>query len=59
MADAEKVTLDFADWRYDEWTYRVDGNDYTVSKGGSDVPAGKAEKIIEASKKTEAIVQKV
>jgi hypothetical protein len=58
MAD-EKVTLDFLDWRYDSYSYKVEGTTYTIEKGGTEVPAGRAEKIIEASEGTAAKVHKV
>ena len=44
MAD-DTVTLDFEDWRYDEWTFKVEGTEYSIEKGGTEVPEGRAEKI--------------
>jgi hypothetical protein len=55
----DKVTLDFLDWRYDSYSYKVEGTTYTIEKGGTEVPSGRAEKIIEASQGTAAKVHKV
>ena len=33
------VKLDFADWRYEEWTFTVGDKEYTIKKGGTEVPA--------------------
>jgi hypothetical protein len=59
MADDNKVTLDLEDWRYDSYSYKVEGTTYTIEKGGTEVPSGRAEKIIEASQGTAAKVHKV
>lgn len=45
----EKVTLDFVDWRYDEWTFKVEGTDYSIKKGGTEVPQGRADAIEQAA----------
>jgi hypothetical protein len=55
----DKVTLDFRDWRYDSYSYKVEGTTYTIEKGGTEVPSGRAEKIIEASQGPAAKVHKV
>ena len=39
---------------YTEWTYVVEGDSYTIVNGGTEVPEGRADKLIAASKKTEA-----
>lgn len=49
MAD-KNVTLDFQDWRYDEWTFDVDGKEFTIEKGGSEVPESKESEIKKAAK---------
>ncbi len=66
MADKEKtekentVTLDFeSSHLYDSWTYQVEGDTYTIENGGTDVPASRAEKLIDASHKVEARLRKV
>lgn len=63
MADEkekEKVTLDFESSHiYDEWTYEVEGDEYVIKNGGTEVPAGRADKLIEVSHKTEARLHKV
>lgn len=57
--DDKKVTLDFESSHiYDEWTYTVEGDTYVIEKGGTEVPAGRADKLIEASRKTEARLRK-
>lgn len=56
----KKVTLDFeSSHLYNEWTYKVEGDDYVIKQGGTEVSAGRAEKILEASRKTEARLVKV
>jgi hypothetical protein len=60
MADDKKVTLDFESSHfYDEWTYTVEGDKYVIENGGTEVPEGRAEKLIAASQKTEAKLRKV
>ncbi len=61
MADKEKkVTLDFeSSHLYESWTYTVEGDSYTIENGGTEVPEGRADKLIEASQGTEAKLRKV
>lgn len=59
MADDKKVTLDFESHLIDGWAYEVQGDTYTIKKGGTEVPASRADELIEASKKTEAHLRKV
>jgi len=59
MAD-KMETLDFESSHiYDEWTYEVEGDTYVIKQGGTEVPAGRADKLIAASMKTEARLRKV
>ncbi len=59
MADTKTVTLDFESWLIDSWEYEADGENYTIEKGGTEVPADKADEIIKASRSTGAPLQKV
>lgn len=45
----DSVKLDFQDWRYDEWTFEVDGEELSIEKGGSEVPASKEEDLKKAA----------
>jgi hypothetical protein len=43
------VRLDFEDWRYDEWTFEVGEESYSIEKGGSEVPADKENDVKKAA----------
>lgn len=58
--EGKTATLDFeSSHLYNEWTYEVEGDKYVIKNGGTEVPAGRADKLIEASKRTEARLRKV
>lgn len=48
--DKEKVTLDFEDYRIDEWEFEAGGTKYTIANGGTEVPASRAEAIEQQAK---------
>jgi hypothetical protein len=57
--EEKDVTLKFHSTHlYEEWTYKVDGEEYVIEKGGTPVPADKADELIKASRKTEAKLRK-
>ena len=58
-AESKTVKLDFEDWRYDSWEYSVGGDTFLIEKGGTKVPAEKADELIAASQNTEAVLHKV
>lgn len=57
--EGKTETLDFESAHlYNEWTYEVEGDTYVIKNGGTEVPAGRADKLIEVSQKTEAKLRK-
>lgn len=58
--EGKTETVDFeSSHLYDEWTYEVEGDEYVIKNGGTEVPAGRADKLIEVSRNTEARLRKV
>lgn len=55
----QAVTLDFESHLIDEWTFKADGKEYSIKKGGTDVPADKADELIKASRGTEGALKRV
>ena len=53
------VTVDFEHHVIDSWDYEVGGKTYHVEKGGTEVPASKADELIAASQRTGAVLHKV
>ena len=55
----EAQSVDFESHLIDSWDYEVDGESYHIDKGGTPVPADKADAIVHESKKTGAPLRKV
>lgn len=45
MAEANSTKLDFENYLIDEWTFEVEGEKFSVEKGGTEVPKSKVEAI--------------
>ncbi len=57
--EESSVKVNFESWLIDEFYYDVDGKTYTVTQGGTEVPANEADELIKASRKTTAPLQRV
>lgn len=57
--DENTVKLDFESFLIESWEYEADGEKFTIEKGGTPVPADKADELIKQSQKTEARLTRV